>query len=70
MEIAGWQNIALTTIHQPIGEIIKASIELITTMLAEPETRPEARLFPCKVVERGTLKPRSNEPVPIGASAT
>ncbi|MEM8951379.1 MAG: LacI family DNA-binding transcriptional regulator [Pseudomonadota bacterium] len=57
MEIAGWQNIDLTTIHQPIGEIIKASVELITTMLDEPETRPEARLFPCRIVERGTLKP-------------
>ena len=58
MEIAGWQNIDLTTIHQPIGEIIKASVELITTMLDEPEIRPEARLFPCRIVERGTLKPK------------
>ncbi len=58
MEIAGWQNINLTTIHQPISQIIEASIELITTMLATPERPPEARLFPCKVVERGTLIPK------------
>ncbi len=58
MEIAGWQNIDLTTIHQPISQIIEASIELITAMLANPERPPEARLFPCKVVERGTLRPK------------
>ena len=58
MEIAGWQNINLTTIHQPISQIIEASIELIMTMLVNPERSPEARLFPCKVVERGTLMPK------------
>ncbi len=58
MEIAGWQNIDLTTIRQPIGEIIEASIDLITAMLDEPDQKPEARLFPCEVVERGTLKAR------------
>ncbi|MGI9421430.1 MAG: LacI family DNA-binding transcriptional regulator [Geminicoccaceae bacterium] len=57
MEMAGWQNIDLTTIRQPIDEIIDASIDLITIMLNDPEQRPEARLFPCEVIERGTLKP-------------
>lgn len=58
MEIAGWQNINLTTIRQPIQQIISASIELIVAMLEDPERGPEARLFPSTVVERGTLKPR------------
>ena len=57
MEMARWENIDLTTIHQPIGRIIAASIELIVAMLAEPDRYPEARLFPCRIVERGTLKP-------------
>jgi len=56
MEMAGWQNIDLTTIHQPIRQIIGASIEQIVSMLDEPDRYPEARLFPCKVVERGTLR--------------
>ena len=56
MEIAGWQNIDLTTIRQPIGEIIETSIDLIAAMLDDPEQKPEARLFPCEVVERGTLR--------------
>jgi DNA-binding LacI/PurR family transcriptional regulator len=49
MEMAGWQNINLTTIRQPIAaEII--------------ERYPEARLFPCKVIERG--KPPSSSMPP------
>lgn len=57
MEMAGWENIALTTICQPIKQIIGSSIELIVSMLDEPDRYPEARLFPCTVVERKTLKP-------------
>ncbi len=58
MEMAGWENIALTTIRQPIRQIISSSIELIVAMLDEPDRYPEARLFPSSVVDRSTLKPR------------
>lgn len=58
MEMAGWENIALTTIHQPILQIVESSLELMVTMLEDPDRYPEARLFPCKVVERNTLRPR------------
>jgi len=57
MEMAGWNNIALTTIHEPIQQIIASSIELVTAMLDDPKRYPEARLFPCHIVERDTLKP-------------
>jgi len=56
MEMAAWENFDLTTIHQPIKQIISSSIELIVAMLDEPDRYPEARLFPCRIVERGTLK--------------
>jgi DNA-binding LacI/PurR family transcriptional regulator len=56
--MAGWQNINLTTIQQPIKPIVKASVELMVRLLAEPDRYPEARLFPCRVIERGTLRPR------------
>jgi len=52
MEMAGWQNINLTTIRQPVRQIISSSIELIVAMLDEPDRFPEARLFPSNVVER------------------
>lgn len=59
MEMAGWENIALTTIAQPIRQIINSSVELMVAMLDEPDRYPEARLFPCHLVERGTLRPRA-----------
>ncbi|SNT75465.1 LacI family DNA-binding transcriptional regulator [Paracoccus seriniphilus] len=57
MEMAGWAGIDLTTIHQPIKQIVSSSIELMAAMLSEPDRYPEARLFPCRVIERGTLRP-------------
>ncbi|NNL35057.1 MAG: LacI family DNA-binding transcriptional regulator [Silicimonas sp.] len=57
MEMAGWENISLTTIRQPIEKIIEASIDLVVSMLAQPGTPPESRIFPCEIVERGTLPP-------------
>ncbi len=57
MEMAGWENIDLTTIHQPIRQIVTSSIELMVAMLDEPDRYPETRVFPCSVIERGTLRP-------------
>ncbi|MBT0956894.1 LacI family DNA-binding transcriptional regulator [Alphaproteobacteria bacterium KMM 3653] len=59
MEMAGWQNINLTTIRQPIEQIVRSSIELMESMLEDAGRYPEARIFPCKVIERGTLKPKA-----------
>lgn len=56
MEMSGWENINLTTIRQPIEQIISSSIELIVAMIDDPDRYPEARLFPTSVVERGTLR--------------
>jgi len=57
MEMAGWQNINLTTIRQPIRQIVSSSIELMAAMLKEPDRYPEARIFACTIIERGTLRP-------------
>lgn len=62
MSMAGWANINLTTIRQPVPEIIDASLCVIEAMLADPEHQPHSRLFDCVLVERGTLRPR---PAPI-----
>jgi len=56
MEMASWRNINLTTIRQPIIEIVESSVDLMVSMLNDPERTPEKRLFACSVVERGTLK--------------
>ena len=62
MEMAGWDNIALTTIHQPFAAIVQSSIDLMQATLAEPDRLPEARILPCRLVERGTLR---GLPVPV-----
>ena len=56
MEMAGWENINLTTIRQPIRQITSAAIDLMVSQLESPDRYPEARLFPCTLVERGTLR--------------
>lgn len=57
MNIARWEGYNLTTIRQPIRDIILSSVELVVAIVNDPERSTEARLFPCSVVERGTLRP-------------
>ena len=56
MEMARWQMIGLTTIRQPVPAIIAAAIEMVVATIGTPDLVPEVRLFPCEVVERGTLR--------------
>lgn len=56
MEMAGWENINLTTIHQPIQQIVTSSIELILATLKDQNRYPESRIFACSIIERGTLQ--------------
>lgn len=56
MEMAGWANINLTTIKNPVSDIIAASIARVTELVGDPSLKPKARLFDCSVVERGTLR--------------
>lgn len=54
---AAWSAYNLTTVRQPIREIIVAAVEHVVACVEEPEFTPQARLFPCELVERGTLRP-------------
>lgn len=56
MEMSRWQNIGLTTIRQPVAEIIDAAIDLVVTTIEHPERTPEVRLFPCSLVNRSSLR--------------
>lgn len=57
MQMSQWPNFDLTTIKNPVNDIVDASIELVVAMLNDTAIEPEARLFGCTVVERGTLRP-------------
>lgn len=56
MEMSRWQNIGLTTIRQPVDEIIEAAIDLVVATIETPDRPVEARLFPCRIIERRTLR--------------
>ena len=56
MEMSRWQNIGLTTIRQPVDDIIEAAIDLVVATIETPDRPAEARLFPCRVIERRTLR--------------
>jgi DNA-binding LacI/PurR family transcriptional regulator len=60
MEMAGWDNINLTTIHNPFSEIIAASIDRVAALVEDQDIPPNAQLFDCSVVERGTLRARKD----------
>ena len=55
--MARWDAYSLTTIHQPIGEIILASVALVAELAADPRCKPSVRLFDCSIIERSTLNP-------------
>lgn len=56
MEMSRWQNIGLTTIRQPVADIIEAAIDLVVATIENPARPAETRLFPCPVIERRTLR--------------
>ena len=55
MEMAGWDNIRLTTIHQPLDQIIEESVICLTGMLTLNTRKTYQKLLPCHIVERDTL---------------
>ncbi|MCW1919937.1 LacI family transcriptional regulator [Rhodobacter sp. KR11] len=56
MEMSRWQNIGLTTIRQPVAEIIDAAIDLVVATIGAPDMAPQTRLFACQVIDRATLR--------------
>lgn len=60
MEMAKWENINLTTIRQPIKQIVESSVQLVLAAIEDSKRHPEARLFACETVERCTLRPRQD----------
>jgi len=51
-----WRNIDLTTIREPLAEIIEAAIKLVVATIERPDRPPEIWLFPCRVIERRMLR--------------
>ena len=54
--MAGWPSFRLTTVRQPIVEMVDHAIEQIAARLAQPSLKLRTRLFECSLVERGSLR--------------
>jgi len=58
MAMAAWPAYNLTTIHQPVADIIVTAVELLLGVIDQTPQTTHLRLFECSAVERGTLKAR------------
>jgi len=59
MAMAAWPAYNLTTIQQPAAQIIVTAVELLLSIVDKSDVGAHTRLFNCKPVERGTLRPLS-----------
>ena len=57
MAMARWAPYNLTTIRQPIDDIILRSVELMLELVEGEGGRPRATVLPCSIIERATLRP-------------
>ncbi|MEI7601675.1 MAG: LacI family DNA-binding transcriptional regulator [Aestuariivirga sp.] len=55
--MSAWPSYCLTTIRQPIGDIISAAVDMVTTMVESGTDSVGSRKFRCTLVERRTLRP-------------
>jgi len=58
IEIAGWEEVNLTTIALPVAEIVAACIGQTEALITDPATLPAAQVFAGEVILRGTLLAR------------
>ena len=56
MNMAGWSTYDLTTIRQPVRDIILNSVSLVIEMVDDPQREADTRPLPCSIVERSTLR--------------
>jgi DNA-binding LacI/PurR family transcriptional regulator len=54
--MASWAAYDLSTIRQPIAEIIVTSVDQAIRLVEDPQFPPRPQRFACEVVLRGTLR--------------
>jgi DNA-binding LacI/PurR family transcriptional regulator len=58
MAMASWFSYNLTTIRQPVADIIVAAVERVLALVDDSTAeKAAARVFGCEVIERATLRP-------------
>jgi myo-inositol 2-dehydrogenase / D-chiro-inositol 1-dehydrogenase len=61
MAMAAWPAYNLTTIHQPVADIIVTAVELLLGVVDQSEQTTDMRLFDCKAIERGRCDPAEED---------
>jgi DNA-binding LacI/PurR family transcriptional regulator len=51
-----WQAYSLTTICQPVEEMIEATLELVEQRIEKPDTKPVIKMIPGTLVKRGSAR--------------
>ena len=57
MEMAAWSGIELTTIRQPVDQIIASAITMTEALLENRDAPAMVQVFEAQLVERATLRP-------------
>jgi DNA-binding LacI/PurR family transcriptional regulator len=56
ISMASWASYNLSTIRQPIADIIIEAVQLAISLIKQPDLPKRQALLPCEVVLRGTLR--------------
>lgn len=59
-----WHAYSLTTICQPVEEMIDATLELLEARIEKPDAKPVIKMIPGTLVERGSAILRGEAPCP------
>jgi LacI family transcriptional regulator len=53
-DMASWEAFDLTSVNQPVHDIVKAGIDLLRRRIADPTAKPTILALPCPLVIRGS----------------
>ncbi|SEW04993.1 LacI family DNA-binding transcriptional regulator [Luteibacter sp. 329MFSha] len=56
MPLAAWASYSLTTVRQPIHDMVLHAIDRIVAWMEHPDAVPRSKLFPCELVTRTSLR--------------
>ena len=54
IEISSWGAFDLTTVRQPISEMVEAALQMLLARIDDPDKKPTFRRFPSELIVRGS----------------
>ncbi len=56
IEMASWPFYSLTTVKQPVDEMMDCTVELLCSNLADPQGARQIKFFDAQLIRRGSVK--------------